>query len=200
MSRKTSAVHEPIALVGIGCRLPGGADDPDAFWALLAEGREAVGEHWNPSLKAPCAWIPSNGPAIVAPAGDLEEAERLEAIVVSDVLLDPAFEVRQRRRQGLAVKCSVVPERQGREGGLQATGDALEEACKQAGLRQIGWHVLRHTFASHLVMRGAPLKAAQELLGHASIEMTMRYAHLSPDARRDAVGLHARHDASLTAT
>ena len=35
----------------------------------------------------------------------------------------------------------------------------------------------------------APIKAVQELLGHASIEMTMRYAHLSPDARRDAVGL-----------
>jgi site-specific recombinase XerD len=38
-------------------------------------------------------------------------------------------------------------------------------------------------------MRGAPLKAVQELLGHASIEMTMRYAHLSPVAPQDAVGL-----------
>jgi hypothetical protein len=36
-------------------------------------------------------------------------------------------------------------------------------------------------------MRGKPLKAVQELLGHASIEMTMRYSHLSPDVRRDAV-------------
>src|SRR5712672_1495501 len=62
-------------------------------------------------------------------------------------------------------------------------------ACKRAGLRPISWHVLRHTFASHLVMRGVPLKAVQELMGHATIEMTMRYAHLSPDVRRSAVQL-----------
>ncbi|MGA2450479.1 MAG: site-specific integrase [Polyangiaceae bacterium] len=68
-----------------------------------------------------------------------------------------------------------------------ATKHPLLRACKRAGLRPIGWHVLRHTFASHLVMKGAAIKAVQELLGHS--KMTERYAHLSPDVRRDAVRL-----------
>ena len=63
----------------------------------------------------------------------------------------------------------------------------LYRACMRAGLRRVGWHVLRHTFASHLVMRGVPLKAVQELLGHEDIATTMRYAHLAPGVTRDAV-------------
>jgi site-specific recombinase XerD len=51
------------------------------------------------------------------------------------------------------------------------------------------WHVLRHSFASRLVMRGATIKAVQELLGHADVQMTMRYAHLSPAARVSAIQL-----------
>lgn len=65
----------------------------------------------------------------------------------------------------------------------------LWRACKKAGLRQIGWHALRHTFASHLVMRGASIKAVQELLGHSSIQMTMRYAHLAPEVVNETVRL-----------
>jgi site-specific recombinase XerD len=53
------------------------------------------------------------------------------------------------------------------------------------GLRKIGWQVLRHTFASHLVMKGVPLKAVQKLMGHATIEMTLRYSHLT--RKSDAV-------------
>ena len=75
----------------------------------------------------------------------------------------------------------------------------LWRACRRAELREIGWHVLRHTFASHLTMLGAPLKVVQELLGHSTIEMTTRYAHLSPDVRRDAVRMLDRHG-NLTAT
>jgi integrase len=65
----------------------------------------------------------------------------------------------------------------------------LHRICRKAGLREFGWHTLRHSFASHLAMRGVPLKAIQELMGHSTIEMTNRYAHLSPDVKKDAVQL-----------
>ncbi|WP_408607567.1 tyrosine-type recombinase/integrase [Halovibrio salipaludis] len=48
-------------------------------------------------------------------------------------------------------------------------------------------HILRHTFASHFMMNGGNIFPLQRILGHASISMTMRYAHLSPDHLEDAV-------------
>jgi integrase len=65
--------------------------------------------------------------------------------------------------------------------------NAIRKLCKQAGLRKIGWHTLRHTFASHLAMRGVPLPAIKELMGHANITTTMRYAHMAPSTLRAAI-------------
>ena len=66
---------------------------------------------------------------------------------------------------------------------------ALREAdiCREQG--RIGWHDLRHTYGSHLAMRGVPLTVIKELTGHATIDMTERYAHLSPDTRTEAVAV-----------
>jgi integrase len=72
--------------------------------------------------------------------------------------------------------------------------DVVPRVCKLAGLaKRLTFHGLRHSFASHLVMRGVALKAVQELLGHVTIDMTIRYAHLSPDVKREAVCLLDPH-------
>lgn len=63
----------------------------------------------------------------------------------------------------------------------------LYNACTGANLRRIGWHVLRHTFGSQLAMQGAQPSAIQKLMGHATLRMTERYMHLSPNVSRDAV-------------
>ena len=65
----------------------------------------------------------------------------------------------------------------------------LTTLCKKAGLRKVGWHVLRHTFASHLAMRGVPIVAVKELLGHSNIVTTMRYAHVAPSTLRSAIDM-----------
>ena len=59
----------------------------------------------------------------------------------------------------------------------------VERAVQDVGEIEVGGI----TFASHLVMRGAPIKAVQELMGHSTILMMMRYVHLAPEVARDAV-------------
>ncbi len=68
----------------------------------------------------------------------------------------------------------------------------MRRAYRKAGLRKIGWHTLRHTFCSHLAMKGAPVRTIQELAGHATITTTMGYMHLTPSAARAAVDLLER--------
>lgn len=63
----------------------------------------------------------------------------------------------------------------------------LANLCVAAGIRKIGWHVLRHTFATQLTMRRVPLTVVKELLGHSSITTTMRYSHVAPSALRAAI-------------
>ena len=62
-------------------------------------------------------------------------------------------------------------------------------SCRWAQIEPRGPHTLRHTFCSHLAMRGAPVVSIQEVAGHKDLTTTMRYMHLSPKAIDDAIRL-----------
>ena len=63
----------------------------------------------------------------------------------------------------------------------------FELAVEEAGMRNLRWHDLRHTFISRLVMKGVDLRTVQELVGHKTISMTVRYAHLAPKHNQAAI-------------
>jgi integrase len=69
---------------------------------------------------------------------------------------------------------------------------SFEKGVREAGITHFRFHDLRHCFASDLVMKGVGLKTVSELLGHATTQMTERYAHLSPEHNRTAVELLPR--------
>jgi site-specific recombinase XerD len=106
--------------------------------------------------------VPLNGPAVAA----LGEA--------------------QRRSDGTG---PVIRNAEG--GALTSPRYWFEPAVKKAKLRSFSWHCLRHTFASRLVMAGVDLRTVQELMGHKSIQMTVRYSHLTPKHTLAAVEMLA---------
>ena len=78
------------------------------------------------------------------------------------------------------------------ENGRSLTRRIVQGYVRRAGRRaslQGGVHILRHTFCSHLAMRGAPVRAIQELAGHQDLSTTQRYMHLSPAAIESAIRL-----------
>jgi site-specific recombinase XerD len=82
----------------------------------------------------------------------------------------------------------VLSESDGKGLTRQKVQTKVKRASRLAKVRE-GVHILRHTFCSHLAMRGAPARAIQELAGHSELGMTQRYMHLSPAALDAAIQL-----------
>ncbi len=70
---------------------------------------------------------------------------------------------------------------------LNVNAHWFPDAARAAGIKDFRWHDLRHTFASRLRQSGVPLGTIAELLGHKTLAMTRRYAHLSIANLHEAV-------------
>ncbi|MCB9789282.1 MAG: site-specific integrase, partial [Deltaproteobacteria bacterium] len=71
--------------------------------------------------------------------------------------------------------------------GTTSFHHAFERAVARAGIEDFNFHDLRHTCASHLAMSGAPLLDIAAILGHKTLSMVKRYAHLSPTHLRNVL-------------
>jgi integrase len=88
-----------------------------------------------------------------------------------------------------AALSSLGPRSEGRVFKVRDPRQSYRHAVRRARLDDVTFHTLRHTFASWAMMRGMPLKDLQEALGHATLTMTMRYAHLAPERLRHSFSL-----------
>jgi len=91
-------------------------------------------------------------------------------------------QLRPRHRQARSIY--VFPGKEGRRTTLRT---AFNGACRRAGIENFRFHDLRHTFASDLVNKGIDLMTIMKLMGHKSIQSTMRYAHLQKKRLREAM-------------
>ncbi len=82
----------------------------------------------------------------------------------------------------------VLTTKQGQPLTQKMVQNFMKWAARRANVKP-GVHILRHTFCSHLAMRGAPARAIQELAGHEDLSTTQRYMHLSPAEMERAIRL-----------
>ena len=70
---------------------------------------------------------------------------------------------------------------------IESVKAAFNAAREKAGVEDVRFHDLRHTFASRLVQGGVPLYDVMHLMGHKSLDMVQRYSHLAPDYQKGAI-------------
>jgi len=105
---------------------------------------------------------------------------RIRRVPVLDPLVPMLTEWRERCHDGEV----VFPNQRGNMhvAGARVMVGIFHRCLEAADLPRITFHALRHTFASHWMLKGGDIYRLQRILGHASLDMTQRYAHLAPSA------------------
>ncbi|MCU7933117.1 MAG: site-specific integrase [Candidatus Thiodiazotropha sp. (ex Codakia rugifera)] len=114
--------------------------------------------------------------------GEQAKSGRTRHINLNETALDTLNTWRKQRYHSTEI---VFPGRRGKP--LDNVRKSWEGLMDRANIQNFRWHDMRHHFASKLVMAGVDLNTVRELLGHADLKMTLRYAHLGPEHKAAAV-------------
>ena len=117
---------------------------------------------------------------------DKTKTDEARQIPVNDDLADLLKEIRLKNQLRSEF---VFCDKTGRHVNGKGVSGSFDASIRKAGIVDFTFRDLRHTFASHFVMRGGSLKELQEILGHKTMTMTLRYAHLSKEHKKKAVNL-----------
>lgn len=116
--------------------------------------------------------------------GEIAKSSKTRHIPLSPIAFDT---LTKWRAQAFAKTGRVFPSDDG--GRLDNVKNSWTSILEAAAIQSFRWHDMRHDFASKLVMKGVPLNTVRELCGHADLNTTLRYAHLAPDHKADAIAL-----------
>jgi len=81
----------------------------------------------------------------------------------------------------------IFQNRKGKPMIYNSSRKKLKALCVKADIKEISWHALRHSFATHLIRKNVSVVTVKELLGHSDIKMTLRYSHLNLPVLKSAV-------------
>ncbi len=103
------------------------------------------------------------------------KSRKVRHIPLNSRLLKVLAELKRKAESGF-----VFPDANGEMRSIDFRAE-MRKAAENAGIRKVRMHDLRHTFASNYVVKGGNIVSLQKILGHSTINMTLRYAHLAPD-------------------
>jgi integrase len=118
---------------------------------------------------------------------DTDKADKMNFIPLNDTAYDVLSHWREQSGKPAPNSLVFPSPRTGKK--IDNCNSAWEALLKKAEIEDFRWHDMRHDFASRLVMKGIDLNTVRELLGHADLKMTLRYAHLAPAGKLNAVKL-----------
>jgi len=124
------------------------------------------------------------GQNVITVTGETAKSKKTRHIPLSPIALAAINSWKQQRPNPTG---RIFPADNG--GRLDNVNTAWANILKAAKIDGFRWHDMRHDFASTLVMKGVPLNTVRELCGHSDLNTTLRYAHLAPDHKSDAIAL-----------